>query len=161
MNQIKMQKAKRDPKMMTNVKKNVKKMRMVTKMRKMKVPGASDDSMSLGGVHGVRLSELAVYDWTAMIDTETDAAILAIATDKMQIIARLWFDGVASNKARGQEEDWVQNSVYIKASGNMQVETYYCLLRYRCKCKVQLSITRSPALVALDWTGGQHTTVSF
>jgi hypothetical protein len=50
-----MKKAKRDPKMMTNVKKNVKKMRMVLKMRTRKVPGASDDSMSVGGVHGVSL----------------------------------------------------------------------------------------------------------
>jgi hypothetical protein len=101
--------------------------------------------------------ELAVYDQTAMLDTEIDAAILAIATDKMQDSVLMEWPEMKPADTKKTISFWVQNRVYVKAGGNTQVETYYCPLRYRCKCKIQLRITRSPASVFLDWSGGPHT----
>ena len=102
-------------------------------------------------------TELAGYDRTAMLDTEIDAAILAIATEKMQESGLMEWPEMKRADKKKTISLWVQNRVYVKAGGNTQVESYYCPLRYRCKCKVQLRITRSPASVFFDWSGGPHT----
>jgi hypothetical protein len=89
-----------------------------------------------------------------MLDTEIDAAILAIATDKWVLMEWPEMKRVDKKKTISL---WVHNRVYLKASCNTQVDTHYCPLSYRCKCNVQLRITRPPSSVALDWTGGPHT----
>jgi hypothetical protein len=84
-------------------------------------------------------TELAAYDLTAMLETDIDAAILAIATEKMQDSGLMEWPEMKRADKKKTISLWVQNRVYVKAGGNTQVETYYCPLRYRCKCKVQVS----------------------
>jgi hypothetical protein len=91
-------------------------------------------------------SKLALFDRTAMLGSEIEAVILAI------IAAAILASG--HKKAISL---WVQNGEFWKTQGNTHVEKYYCPLRNRCDCRVQLSnrydCRVQPALIALDWSG--------
>ena len=102
-------------------------------------------------------TELGFFDRTAMLESEIEAAILAIATEKMNDSNLFEWPEIKRADKKKTISLWVQRENYYKAGGSTHVETYYCPLKNRCGCGVQLRITRAPASVALDWSGGPHT----
>jgi hypothetical protein len=93
-------------------------------------------------------------DRAAMLEsenrTEIDAAILAIATEKMQMSGLMEWPEIKRADPKKTISFWVQNGECWKTQGNTHVETYYCPLRNRCDCRAQLHITHSSASIVLD-----------
>ncbi len=61
-------------------------------------------------------SELAVYNRTAMLDTEIDAAILAVATDKMQDSGLMEWPEMKRVDKKKTISLWVQNCMSRQAA---------------------------------------------
>ena len=85
-----------------------------------------------------------------MLESEIDAAILAIATERMDESNLFEWPEIKRADKKKTISLWVQREGYYKAAGNTHVETYYCPLRFRCNCDVQLRITWSPATVSIE-----------
>ena len=92
-----------------------------------------------------------------MLDSEVEAGILAIATEKMQESGLMEWPEIKRADKKKTIGLWVRNEEHWKQRGITHAETYYCPLRNRCGCKVQLRITRAPAKALLEWSGGPHT----
>ena len=93
---------------------------------------------------------LASFDRTAMLDSEIDAAISALATEKMQESGLMEWPEIKRADQKKTIGLWVRNEEHWKQRGSTHVETYYFPLRNRCGCRVQLRITRAPSVY---WNG--------
>ncbi len=101
---------------------------------------------------------LATFDRTAMLDSEVSAAIQCIADEKMQQPGLVnWPSARIPSKSIGL---WILGHSYTSQGGMpgmVEIETYYCQLKDRCSCPVQLRLTRSVVNVVLEISGGEHT----
>jgi hypothetical protein len=100
--------------------------------------------------------ELGTWDRTAMLDSEIDHQILMLANQRMEESGLVEWP-----QARRRDENhyiglWVRNGEHFRNGGRVSVETYYCPLRNRKDCKVQIRVTRSGTSVCLDTSGGTH-----
>ena len=102
-------------------------------------------------------TELGTWGRTAMLDSEIDHQILMLANERMEESGLVEWP-----QARRRDENhyiglWVRNGEHFRDGGRVSVETYYCPLRNRMDCKVQIRVTRSSTSVCLDTSGGAHT----
>ena len=98
-------------------------------------------------------SELGFFDNTSMLESEIETAILQIATEKMNESNLFEWPEIKRANKKKTISLWVQRENYYKAAGNTHVETYYCPLRFRCGCDVQLRICIRGLVQLYPWTG--------
>jgi len=98
---------------------------------------------------------LATFDRTAVLDSEVTAAIQRIADEKMEESGLVeWPSARIPSKTIGL---WILGHSYTREGGMVDIETYYCPLKDRCGCPVQLRVTRTVVNVVLEISGGEHT----
>jgi hypothetical protein len=98
---------------------------------------------------------LATFDRTAVLDSEVTAAIQRIADEKMEESGLVeWPSARIPSKTIGL---WILGHSYTREGGLVDIETYYCPLKDRCGCPVQLRVTRTVVNVVLEISGGEHT----
>ena len=52
---------------------------------------------------------------------------------------------------------WSLHHSYFRDAGKTEIDTYYCPLKDRCGCPVQIRVTRNTWNVSLETSGGEHT----
>ena len=98
---------------------------------------------------------LGMWDRTEKLDSEIDAEILGIATAKMEESGLVeWPCSRRSGKTIGL---WTLGHAYTRDAGKVDIEAYYCPLIRRCKCPVQIRVTRTVTRVCMEYSGGPHT----
>ena len=96
-----------------------------------------------------------MWDRTQKLDSEIDAEILGIATAKMEESGLVeWPSARRPAKTIGL---WTLGHAYTRDAGTVDIAAYYCPLIHRCKCPVQIRVTRTVTSVCLEYSGGPHT----
>ena len=115
-----------------------------------------EDESSSSKKRGRRIWEvLSVWDRTQKLDSDIDAEILGIATAKMEESGLVeWPCSRRSGKTIGL---WTLGHAYTRDAGTVDIAAYYCPLIHRCKCPVQIRVTRTVTSVCLEYSGGPHT----
>ena len=115
-----------------------------------------EDESSSSKKRGRRIWEvLSVWDRTQKLDSEIDAEILGIATAKMEESGLVeWPSARRPAKTIGL---WTLGHAYTRDAGKVDITAYYCPLIHRCKCPVQIRVTRTVTSVCLEYSGGPHT----
>ncbi len=52
---------------------------------------------------------------------------------------------------------WTLAHSYTREAGNVEIKSYYCPLKDRCKCLVQIRVTRTLTSASLEYSDGSHT----
>jgi hypothetical protein len=98
---------------------------------------------------------VGTWDRTAVLDSAIDVEIMRIATEKMEESGLVeWPSARKPKKTIGL---WILGHFYTRGAGKEDIGTYYCPLKERCKCPVQLRVTRTATNVILEYSGGPHT----
>jgi hypothetical protein len=102
-------------------------------------------------------TQLGSWDRTALFESEIDHQILTLANERMEISGLVEWPQVRRKEEQKYIGRWAQNETQYRESCKVAVETYYCPLRKRTHCPVQIRVTRSVTSVILDSSGGEHT----
>lgn len=98
---------------------------------------------------------LQSWDRNALLDSEINAEVLRIATEKMEESGLVeWPSARSAVKTLGL---WTLAHSYTRESGSTEVDNYYCPPHNRCGCPVQIRVSRNTTSVSLKYSGGEHT----
>ena len=92
-----------------------------------------------------------------MLDSEIDHQILMLANERMEESGLVEWPQARRRDDNNYIGLWVRNGEHFRNGDRVSVETYYCPLRNRMDCKVQIRVIRSSTSVCLETSGGAHT----
>jgi hypothetical protein len=97
---------------------------------------------------------LESWDRTELLDSEIDAEVLSIANERMEISGMVeWPAARCATKTIGL---WSHHHKYFRDAGKTEMEAFYCPLKDRCKCPVEIRVSRNVTRVTLETCGGEH-----
>jgi len=99
---------------------------------------------------------LEEWDATQFLASELEAKILRVATERMEESGLVEWPSTRTKPGKSIGL-WCLCKSYVKDLGQTTVETYYCPLKNRTNCPVQLRVTRSLTTVLVETSGGEHT----
>jgi hypothetical protein len=98
---------------------------------------------------------LESWDRTALLDSEIDAEVLRLANERMEESGMVeWPTARQATKTIGL---WTLNHKYFRDAGKTEIVSFYCPLKDRCNCPVEIRVSRSVTTVTLETCGGEHT----